>query len=68
MSLKAFHLVFVTASALLAFGLGFWLYDSYRSEGDSQKLWLCVLACASGVALVVYEWLVIKKFKHISYL
>ena len=67
MSLKAFHIVFITASALLCAGFGAWSYWGYREEGRTVDL---VFACVSGVvavALVVYGRAFLKKLKHISY-
>ena len=61
MSLKALHLVFVTAMSSLAFGCAIWRF----TEGD-----LCFgsLASALGVAVVIYGIYFLKKLKHISFL
>ncbi|MBI3417707.1 MAG: hypothetical protein HY043_20640 [Verrucomicrobia bacterium] len=69
MSLKAFHIVFVTASTLLAFGFGAWALWQYF--GDSRALIDLVMGVVSvlaGVALIVYGKFFLKKLKHISYL
>ena len=69
MSLKAFHIVFVTASTLLAFGFGAWALWQYF--GNSRALADLVMGIASivaGFALIVYGKFFLKKLKHISYL
>ena len=68
MSLKAFHLVFITISTLLAFGLAAWLWQSYAHGGTTRDLLLALLSAASGVALIVYGKFFLKKLKNISYL
>jgi hypothetical protein len=68
MSLKAFHLVFVTASVLLMLGIAGWCVSQYLDgAGTNQLVWATVsLACAA--ALLVYGRIFLKKLKHISYL
>ena len=66
MSLKAFHLLFVTASAILAFGFGAWGIDAYASRGDSGSLVLAVLALLFGAGLVVYGVMVRTKLKGLG--
>ena len=68
MSLKAFHIVFVAASTLLAFGFGAWELQDYFAFGEKQSLVLGVLSLLAGIALIWYGKVVLKKLKHISYL
>ena len=68
MSLKALHIVFVTASVLLAFGFGAWEFDAWKGSGAGRDLALGIGSCVTGVALLVYGWFFLKKLKHISYL
>ena len=68
MSLKAFHLVFVTASVLLMLGVGAWCYSQYQAGGESSQLAYCGLSLLSAAALVVYGRIFLKKLKHISFL
>jgi hypothetical protein len=69
MSLKAFHLVFIVASILLAAGFGVWsLMNYFAATGRRSDL---VVAIASGVVvlgLVCYERYFLKKLKNVSYL
>lgn len=69
MSLKAFHLVFITASCLLAFGFAAWEVKSYCSP--ESKVWDLVLGVgsfAAGVGLIFYERYFLRKLKNVSYL
>lgn len=69
MSLKAFHVLFITAASLLAFGFGAWLIREYRSPmGDTSDLIWAVCSIAVGIALLVYERFALKKLKNVSYL
>ena len=69
MSLKTFHLVFITASIALAFGCGiWWLKDFFTNRAGVADLVLGLLATISGVALILYERHVLRKLKHVSYL
>jgi hypothetical protein len=68
MSLKAFHLVFITASVLLSFGFGAWSLVGYSDNGRTIDLIYGVGSVGIGVGLIVYGRYVLRKLKHISYL
>ncbi|MEO7678689.1 MAG: hypothetical protein ABIV39_18190 [Verrucomicrobiota bacterium] len=68
MSLKAFHIVFVIASTLLAFGVGGFELKAYFASEEKQALILGISSLVGGVALICYGKVVLKKLKHISYL
>lgn len=69
MSLKAFHLIFITASSALAFGFGIWMLRAYAApEGMTADLIYGVGSCLVGLGLLVYERYFLKKLKHVSYL
>jgi hypothetical protein len=70
MSLKAFHVVFVALSILLAFFCGVWFLWQYASvPGRQIKLLVAgVLCLVGGVGLIWYGKSVLRKLKHISYL
>jgi len=61
MSLKAFHLVFVTLMTALAFGCAALAFQA------GSPLW-GVTAAAAGVSVVVYGMYFLKKLKKVSYL
>ena len=68
MSLKAFHIVFVTASILLALLFGIWSLVNYFHDGTLRDLLFGIGSLIVGVALVFYERYALKKLKDISYL
>ena len=53
MSLRIFHIVFITLSTLLAFGLSAWEYGNYRAFGGGH-LWGALLAAGCGLILITY--------------
>jgi hypothetical protein len=69
MSLKALHIVFITASTLLTFGFGVWeLRRYFIGEGLSSDLILGSISLVAGTALVIYGRYFLKKLKNVSYL
>jgi hypothetical protein len=69
MSLKAFHIVFITAACLLAFGCGIWgLKNYFAPDGRILDLLFGLGSLAAGVGLIFYERYVLKKLKKVSYL
>ena len=68
MSLKAFHIVFVTASIVLAVLFGIWSFLNYFHDGALKDLLFGIGSLLAGVALVFYERYALKKLKNISYL
>lgn len=68
MSLKAFHIVFITASVLLAFGFGAWSLVGYSDYGRTADLVYGVSSVAIGIGLITYGRYFLKKLRNISYL
>ncbi|MGA2748330.1 MAG: hypothetical protein ABSG59_06095 [Verrucomicrobiota bacterium] len=68
MSLKAFHVVFVALSILMAFFCGVWLLHEYASSGDTTELVVAIVSLLAGVGLICYGKSVLRKLRHISYL
>jgi hypothetical protein len=68
MSLKAFHVIFITAASLLAFGLGAWMLRAYQADGVKNDLIYGVACLVIGLGLLIYEGCFIKKLKKVSYL
>lgn len=54
MSLRFFHIVFITLSALMSLLVGLWAIDAYRGDGSLTWVVLAVLAFVGGGGLVVY--------------
>ena len=69
MSLKAFHVIFITASSALAFGCGIWgLKNYFTPDGRVLDLLFGLGSIAAGIGLIVYERYFLKKLKNVSYL
>lgn len=68
MSLKAFHVVFVTVSVLLMLVIAAWCFGNYRAGQSGTDLAGGVLALAAAAGLLVYGKIFLRKFKNISYL
>lgn len=61
MSLKAFHLIFVTLLTALSFGCATWAFVS------GCPVW-GVVGMAAGIVVIVYGVYFLRKLKTISYL
>ena len=69
MSLKMFHLMFITAAAVVAFGCGGLALKVYWSDGGGTIALLAGLgSIAAGVGLVLYERYFLKKMKDVGFL
>jgi len=68
MSLKAFHIVFIALSILLAFFCGIWLLHEYASSRHTAFLIAGIFFLLAGSGLIWYGKSVLRKLKHISYL
>jgi predicted Co/Zn/Cd cation transporter (cation efflux family) len=54
MSLRAFHLLFISLSVILAAFFAAWAVGQYRLEHQIGYAAACVLALASGGVLAIY--------------
>jgi uncharacterized membrane protein len=61
MSLKAFHLIFVTLLTSLSFGCAAWAFQS------GNVFW-GVTGIVAGILVIVYGVYFLKKLKNVSYL
>jgi hypothetical protein len=69
MSLKTFHIIFITLSSGLALGCGVWLLVSGLSAGGARKdIFFGISSLLGGVGLIFYGRYFLKKLKNISYL
>ncbi|MGA2542046.1 MAG: hypothetical protein ABSG78_10885 [Verrucomicrobiota bacterium] len=68
MSLKTFHIVFVTCATLLAFFFGGWLLNQYRLTGQPGQLLGGIASLLAGGGMIWYGRAVLRKLKHIGYL
>jgi hypothetical protein len=65
MSLKAFHIVFIVFSTLLALLLGVWCVWVNLVEGSSIYLGGAIASFAAAVALVIYGVWFYRKMKRL---
>jgi uncharacterized membrane protein len=69
MSLKAFHLIFITAAIALAFGCAVWAFKRlFSTGGGTWDLVFGLGSLAAAVGLIFYERYFLKKLKRLSYL
>jgi hypothetical protein len=61
MSLKAFHLIFVTLLTTLSFGCAAWAFTAGRPVFGG-------VAVAAGILVIIYGVYFLKKLKKINYL
>jgi hypothetical protein len=69
MSLKAFHVIFISAASALAFGCGVWELRNYWSpDGRTGDLVIGIGSVLAGVGLIAYERYFLKKTRNWSFL
>ena len=66
MSLKAFHVVFITVAVALALWLGWWSVGQAQGSGEGRWWLLAALSAAAAVALVAYEVWFLRKTRGLS--
>jgi len=67
-SLKAFHVVFVSLAMLLCAGFGFWAVGQYRAAGGGAHLAAAVGSLAAIPVLFIYGRWFLRKLRHVGYL
>jgi len=68
MSLKAFHLFFISISVIMFFVIAFGQGAAYSGSGATGDLLRAIAAAAGGLGLIVYAVAFLRKTKQISYL
>lgn len=63
MTLKGFHIVFVSAATLLTIFFGVWAYQQYMAEQGTVYLITTICSWMLSVGLVIYGILFYKKVK-----
>ena len=66
MSLKFFHILFITVSSLMCLVVGLWALDAYRADGAASWLALAATAFIGGGALVVYGSRFMQKMRKLG--
>jgi membrane protein DedA with SNARE-associated domain len=68
MSLKAFHVVFVTSAVLLSlFMCGWFIHEYFTHDQHAMDLLFGILSAAGAVALLIYGRYFLRKLKNIDY-
>lgn len=65
MSLRFFHIVFITLSTLLAVGCSALEFSNYRAQPAVGHLVFAILSALFGVGLVIYGIWFFKKTKNL---
>jgi len=65
-SLKAFHILFIVLSILLAFAFGVWGLRAYSIQGESVYRNLGLISLGAGAGLVFYGVWFLRKTKGIG--
>lgn len=68
MSLKAFHVFFITLATLITAAFALWAARQAMVEGGAAAVVLAVSAVLTAVALPIYGAWFLKKTKEVSFL
>ncbi|RMG21376.1 MAG: hypothetical protein D6729_00875 [Deltaproteobacteria bacterium] len=68
MSLKAFHVFFVSVALVFCIGMGVWAAVAWKAHGGGLELALSAGSVAAAIALAVYGRWMLKKLAKESYL
>lgn len=66
MSLKAFHILFVTVSVTLAAGFGVWCVKEYQTRREVEMLWMGAASFVGAGVLVVYGRWFLRKLRGVD--
>jgi len=67
MSLKAFHVFFVTASTIVTGLFAFWCFREFEAAGRPLFAIGGAAAVVATIALAVYETVFLRRFKEIGF-
>lgn len=68
MSLKAFHVLFITASIVLATGFGIWAIRDFTRSAEPGSIVAGVLSLIGAAALLWYGRWVLRKLEGVGWL
>lgn len=66
MSLKVFHIIFISVSVLLCIGFGAWLILVNALDNAVLSSVGSAISIGIGVGLIIYGKHFLRKFKHVS--
>jgi len=67
-SLKAFHIFFVTLSVMLAVGFTIWALNDYRTSERASSLVGAGISSVGAIGMIVYGRWFLQKLRRQSYL
>jgi hypothetical protein len=68
MSLKTFHIIFVSVAILLTVGFGIWGVRDYQATDNRTSLYMGLGSFLVTLVLAVYGVWFLKKLKGVSYI
>ena len=68
MSLKAFHVIFVSICTLFALSFGVWAVRDYNATGQQMSLLLAVGSLTATPVMFVYGRWFVRKLRNVSYI
>ena len=69
MSLKAFHVFFITVASAVCAGCAIWAFKTYASaDARPWQLWFGIGGAGLSLGLLIYGRSFLKKTKNVSYL
>ena len=66
MSLKAFHVFFICAATLLAFGVGAWGFFEHQRTGAPGTIAYAAVGLVAGGGLIAYGLWFLRKLKGVD--
>jgi hypothetical protein len=66
MSLKTFHVIFISISVLLCLGFGAWCVDLDQAHGRTAYMVAGYVSFGLSIVLVLYEIWFLRKFKDLD--
>lgn len=66
MSLKAFHILFITLAVLMILGCAGWVFSHWLATGYPGSLVAAVLSFLGALLLVAYEVLFLRKSRGLK--
>ena len=66
MSLKTFHMIFISCSIILSVGFGYWAVVQFQHQASLGYLSTGIGAFVAAAGLVIYEILFVRKFKALK--
>ena len=66
MSLKSFHILFITISSLFTIFFGYWCYSEWSAYDDSKYLFFTCISIILSISLIIYGKLFLKKINNLD--